>query len=107
MNTSIEMPANIRSEGSHLPVQTAHLIPVFALGMGLSVSLVITYILCVLGYLFFPSVPIEHSALATFLPGFTLLSWSSFFLGLVESFGWGWYVALVFGPPYNFFAARS
>ena len=106
MNTSIEGPVNVASEGLRLPAQAAHLIPVFALGMGLSLSLVITYVLCVLGYLFFPGVPIEHSALAVFLPGFTLLSWPSFFLGLVESFGWGWYVALVFGPLYNFFAAR-
>ena len=107
MNTNIEMPANIRSEGSRLPIHAAQLIPVFALGMGLSVFLAITYVICVLGYLFFPSVPIEHSALATLLPGFTLLSWPSFFLGLLESFGWGWYVALVFGPLYNYFAARS
>ena len=85
---------------------TAHLIPVLALGMALSLSLVITYLLCVIGYLVFPSLPIEHSALSIFLPGFTLLSWPSFFLGLVETFGWGWYVALVFGPIYNFFAAR-
>ena len=31
------------------------------------------------------------------LPGFTWLTWPSFFLGLVESFAYGWYVALVFG----------
>ena len=84
-----------------------HLIPVLALGMALSLSLVITYVLCVIGYLVFPSLPIEHSALSIFLPGFTLLSWPSFFLGLVETFGWGWYVALIFGPIYNFIAARS
>ena len=86
---------------------TAHLIPVIALGMALSLSLVITYVLCVIGYLVFPSLPIEHSALSIFLPGFTLLSWPSFFLGLIEAFGWGWYVTLVFGPIYNFFAARA
>jgi hypothetical protein len=40
------------------------------------------------------------------LPGFTWLTWPSFFLGLVETFVFGWYVALVFGPLYNFFAAR-
>ncbi len=106
MNTRIELPMNIGRDGKRRPAQAAHSIPVFALGMGLSLSLVITYVLCVLGYLFFPDVPIEHSALAVFLPGFTLLSWPSFFLGLIESFGWGWYVALVFGPLYNFFAAR-
>jgi hypothetical protein len=39
-------------------------------------------------------------------PGFTWLNWPSFFLGLVETFAYGWYVALVFGPLYNFFAAR-
>ena len=86
---------------------TVHLIPVRALGMALSLSLVITYVLCVIGYLAFPSLPIEHSALGIFLPGFTLLSWPSFFLGLIKTFGWGWYVALVFGPIYNFFAAKS
>lgn len=31
----------------------------------------------------------------------------SFFLGLAESLAWGWYVALVFAPLYNFFAARA
>lgn len=107
MNTRIELPLNIGGDGTRRLAQAANLIPVFALGMALSASLAITYVLCVLGYLFFPSVPIEHSALATFLPGFTLLSWPSFFLGLIESFGWGWYVALLFGPLYNFFAARS
>src|SRR5262249_28229232 len=78
-------------------------IPVLALGMGLSSFLVISYLLCVLGYLLFPELPIAHSSLSIFLPGFTLLSWPSFLLGLVESFGWGWYVALVFGPLYNLF----
>jgi hypothetical protein len=48
-----------------------------------------------------------HSALSIFLPGFKLLTWPDFFLGLVESIGWGWYVALVFGPLYNYFAARK
>ena len=104
MNTSIEAAAIVR--GARQRVRVAHVIPLFAFGMGLSVSLAITYVLCVLGYLFLPGLPIEHSALGIFLPGFTLLSWPAFFLGLAESFGWGWYVALVFVPLYNFFAAR-
>jgi hypothetical protein len=54
-----------------------------------------------------PGLPIEHSALAIFLPGFALLSWQTFILGAVESFAWGWYVALIFCPLFNFFAARS
>ena len=48
----------------------------------------------------------QHGSLSIFLPGFELLSWRSFFLGLAESFAWGWYVALVFGPLYNFFVRR-
>jgi hypothetical protein len=34
------------------------------------------------------------------------LTWGSFLLGLVESFGYGWYVALIFGPLYNYCATR-
>jgi hypothetical protein len=79
---------------------------VFALGMSLAVSLVISYALCIVGYLMVPGLPINHAALTIFLPGFELLSWSSFFLGLVESFAYGWYVALIFGPLYNFFVTR-
>ncbi len=83
-----------------------HFIPVIALGMGLSLFLALSFILCVLAFLILPDFPGEHSALALFLPGFTLLTWTSFCLGLIESLAWGWYIALVFGPIYNFFAAR-
>jgi hypothetical protein len=41
------------------------------------------------------------------LPGFTWISWPSFFLGLVEVFAYGVYFGLVFAPLYNFFASRS
>lgn len=74
--------------------------------MGLSSFLTISYVLCVLGYFYVPGLPVQHSALSIFLPGFVLLTWRSFFLGLIESFGWGWYVALIFGPLFNFFAIR-
>jgi hypothetical protein len=106
MSTSTKSHTGKRVAGVPLPAYQARTIPVLALGMGLSSFLAISYALCVLGYLFLPGLPIEHSTLSIFLPGFTLLSWPSFFLGLAESFGWGWYVALVFGPIYNFFAAR-
>ena len=106
MSTDIEPPAGRRFMGTRTAGSPAHFIPVTALGMGLSLFLALSYILCVLAYIFVPSVPIAHSALALFLPGFTLLTWTSFCLGLFESLAWGWYVALVFGPIYNFFAAR-
>lgn len=84
----------------------APLVPVLALGLASSLFLSISFVLCVLGYLLFPSLPVPHAALSLFLPGFELLTFRSFLLGLVESFGWGWYISLIFGPLYNFFAAR-
>ncbi|MFZ5663277.1 MAG: hypothetical protein ACOY9B_11325 [Pseudomonadota bacterium] len=45
-------------------------IPPVALGMALSVFFAISFGLCVLGYLLFPELPIVHSALSIFLPGF-------------------------------------
>lgn len=95
-----------RRAGVPLPARAARTIPVFALGMSLSLFLVISYVLCVSGYLVFPGLPIDHAALAIFLPGFELLSWPTFLLGLVESFAYGWYIALIFGPLYNFFGTR-
>ena len=91
---------------SHRSVSTPHLIPLITFGLSLSLFLSISYIFCVIGYLLFPGLPISHSSLSIFLPGFELISWPSFFLGLVESFAWGWYVTLVFVPLYNFFASR-
>ena len=41
------------------------------------------------------------------LRGFTWISWSSFLLGLVESYGYGWYVALIWVPLYNVLSARA
>ena len=84
-----------------------HTLPVIAFGISLSLFFAISFVLCVLGYLLFPSLPIAHGALSLFLPGFQLLNWPSFFLGLVESLAWGWYIALIFGPLYNFFTALA
>jgi hypothetical protein len=82
------------------------MIPVVSLGMSLGVFLVISYALCVLLYLVFPEAVLNHAMLTLFLPGFKLLTWGSFVLGLIESFAYGWYVALIFGPLYNYFATR-
>ena len=81
-------------------------IPIVTLGLSLSLFFVISYLICVAGYLLAPGLPVQHAALSIFLPGFELLTWKSYFLGLVESFIWGWYIALVFGALYNFFSRR-
>lgn len=41
------------------------------------------------------------------LPGFDGISWTSYFIGLAETYGYGWLFAAVWAPLYNFFAARS
>jgi hypothetical protein len=77
---------------------------IIVVGFSLSLFLVISYLICLIGYLVFPELPIAHTGLSIFLPGFKLLDWQSFFLGLVESFAYGWYVAVILVPLYNFFA---
>jgi hypothetical protein len=76
------------------------------LGLSLSTFFAISYVICIMGYLLMPDFPVQHEALSIFLPGFKLLSWQTYFLGLIESFAWGWYIAAVFAPLYNFFGRR-
>ncbi len=87
------------------PKHHVRMIPVLALGMALSLFFLISFLICVTTY-FIPGLPVSHAMLNLLLPGFVLLTWQSFCLGLVESFAWGWYVALIFGPLYNFFVLR-
>ena len=41
------------------------------------------------------------------LPGFTLISWGTYFLGLVEIFIGGFLTAMIFVPIYNYFVNRE
>ena len=94
------------SAGSARTSHRAPTISVVALGLASSLFLSISFVLCVVGYLLFPSLPVPHNTLTLILPGFELLTFRSFLLGLAESFGWGWYVSLIFGPLYNYFSVR-
>ena len=92
--------------GTPLPVRSVPRIPVVALGSSLGLFFALTFVLCVLFDLWYPALAM-NPVWAPLLPGFTWISWSSFLLGLAEAFAYGWYVALIFGPLYNCFAARS
>ena len=75
-------------------------------GHATSLTLAISFTLCVAFDLFFP----EHAmygAWQKLLPGFEWLSWKSFLLGLIESYGYGWFFALIWVPIYNFAAFRG
>ncbi len=100
--SAIDSPAR---PGAPIETRSIPRIPVVVLGMSLGVFLVVTYVLCVLFDLWLPTQAM-HPVWTLLLPGFSWLTWPSFFLGLIEVFAYGWYVALVFGPLYNFFAAK-
>jgi len=77
-----------------------------AVGHATSLFLVITFALCVGFDLLFP----EHAMYRTWqdlLPGFEWISWKSFILGLIESYGYGWYFALIWVPIYNFIVGKD
>ena len=81
-------------------------IPVVALGLSLSIFLALSFTLCVLLGLVIPDWGL-HQPWLQFFPGFTWLTWPAFLLGLIESFAYGWYVAVIFAPLYNLFAGRG
>lgn len=81
-------------------------ISLIAVGHATSLFLAITFALCVGFDLLFP----EHAmyrAWQDLLPGFEWLSWKSFFIGLVEAWGYGWYFALIWVPIYNVVTLRA
>ena len=81
-------------------------ISLVALGHATSLFLAITFVLCVAFDLLFPAHAM-FQAWQKLLPGFHWLSLGSFFLGLVESYAYGWYIALIWAPLYNVFALRK
>lgn len=73
-------------------------------GLALGLFFAVTFSLCILWGMLLPGlhargVPI----LEGILPGFTWLTPGSILLGLVEAFLYGFYVALVFVPLFNYF----
>ena len=72
-----------------------------AIGHATSLFLAITFTVCVSFDLLFP----EHAmfrAWQDLLPGFEWISWKSYFIGLIESYGYGWYFTLIWTPLYNY-----
>ena len=82
----------------------AHL-SIAVLGWSIGLFLSIAFSLCVLFDLVVPSVAMNPVWLPL-LPWVTWISWPGFFLGLVETFAYGWFVALIFVPLFNYFSQR-
>ena len=81
-------------------------LPVAALGWSAGLFLAVTYAVCVAFDLIFPSQSM-NGAWASVLPWVSGISVGGVLLGLVETFLYGWFFALIFGPLFNYFAARS
>ncbi len=81
-------------------------LPVIPLGWALSLFLALTYLVCVAFDLIFPGYAM-YETWSGLLPGFVWLTPTGFFVGLVESFLYGWYAALIFGGLFNAFAIRG
>jgi hypothetical protein len=74
------------------------------LGNSLSVLLVISYLVCVGFGLLAPEDMRMYEAWAPLLPGFEWLTWTGFLIGLVETWLYGWYIAVLFVPLYRWFS---
>ncbi len=81
-------------------------ISLLGVGHATSLLLAISFALCVAFDLLLP----DHAMYETWqklLPGFEWLSGQSFFLGLLEAYGYGWFFALIWVPIYNFVVLRK
>ncbi len=73
-----------------------------AVGHATSLFLLLTFTLCVVFDLLFPG----HAMFRVWqdlLPGFEWISVKDFILGLIWSYSYGWYFALIWVPIYNYF----
>jgi len=80
-------------------------ISLFAFGNATSLFLLMSFTICVVFDLILP----EHAMYSVWLkllPGFTWISWKSFLLGALESYAYGWYIALIWVPLYNYFGHK-
>ncbi len=77
-----------------------------AVGHASSLFLATSFLLCVVFDLAFPAHAMFQSWQAL-LPGFHWISWKGFLLGLIESYGYGWYFTLIWVPLYNVVVLRT
>ena len=80
---------------------------IIPVGNALSLFLAFTFTVCIVWGLFAPASMHMHAAWEPLLPGFNFISLPSFLIGLVETYLYGWYAAIVFVPLYNLFEKKK
>jgi len=76
-------------------------------GWTLGTFLLLSYLICVGFGLLAPEQMRMYDAWAPLLPGFEWLTWTGFFIGLVEAYLYGWYIAVLFVPLYRLFSRNG
>ncbi len=85
---------------------TTRRLSIYAVGMSTGIFLAISFVVCVGFGLIFPTMTM-YQAWLPLLPGFAWISMSSFVIGLVETFAYGWFIAVLFVPLFNYFSERA
>jgi hypothetical protein len=80
-------------------------LPLAAVGHATSLFFAISFVLCIAASLIFPAHTMAQS-LQSLLPGFQWLTLRGVLLGLIESYGYGWYATLIWVPIYNVLVGR-
>ncbi|MGH1347625.1 MAG: DUF5676 family membrane protein [Nannocystales bacterium] len=80
-----------------------HGLQIQPLGHAMASFLGISYLVCIAFGLAMPESLHMHTAWSPLLPGFEWLTLPGFFIGLAESYLYGWYFAFIFVPLYRRF----
>lgn len=78
---------------------------ILAVGHATSVLLSTSFLVCIGLGMLLPEIQM-YRAWQLLLPGFEWLSLTSVLIGLIESYAYGWYIALIWVPAYNLLAHR-
>ena len=79
---------------------------IVVVGHATSLFLMVSYILCVGFCALFPTYQM-HEAWAPLLPGFEWLTPSGFLFGLIGSYLYGWFIAVIWIPLHEYFDQRT
>ncbi len=88
------------------PLSQANKRRIIVVGHATSLFLVVSYILCVGFCLLFPAYQM-HMAWAPLFPGFEWLTPSGFAFGLLDSYVYGWFIAIIWIPRHEYFDQRT
>ncbi len=82
-------------------------LPFWPVAWRLATSAAVTFAFDMLLEVAFPGWRAMQKIYEDLMPGFKFLSWGTFFLGLLEAFVGGIWVAVLFVPIYNYFSRRE